>query len=238
MFSRTYSRIINIIERGLLEMRQPYLSCSWGKDSVFLLWCMLKVKPDIPVVYMSSNYAFPETYALRDRLVEAWNLNYIEIPAINNPDLVKEYGMPDINRTASQQNKVVNMLKKERANSWSHDHGYDGSFWGIRADESRGRKMLIKHKGELFRANDGLWRCSPLAYVRIRELWWMIDHYQVPYSAVYDKTLFFPREQIRNGGWMTTDGAGLFGRIAWLKHYYPEQYKILVELNPQVRSYT
>jgi phosphoadenosine phosphosulfate reductase len=219
-------------------MRQPYLSCSWGKDSVFMLWMMLKVQPDIPVVYMNSNYAFPETYALRDRLVAEWNLNYIELPAaVDYLDIVQEFGLPDVSRTEADQQRVVDILKKRRANTWSQEHGYDGNFWGIRKDESRARRRMIENRGELFRSKDGLWRCSPLAFVPIRELWWMIDHYQVPYSGVYDQTLFFPREQIRNEGWLTTDGAK-HGRIAWLKHYYPEQYKILVEIDPQVRSYT
>jgi phosphoadenosine phosphosulfate reductase len=238
LFSRELSRITDIIQRGLLEMRQPYLSCSWGKDSVFLLWCMLRIKPDIPVVYMNSNYAFPETYELRDRLVKEWNLNYIELPAaVDYAEIIQEFGLPDITRTQAQQKRVVDILKKNRANTWSQEHGYDGNFWGIRADESRARLKLIQHKGDLFRSKDGLWRCSPLAHIKIRELWWMIDHYQIPYSHVYDKTLFFPRHQIRNAGWLTTDGAA-HGRIAWLKHYYPDKYYLLAAQYPEIRSYT
>lgn len=219
-------------------MRQPYLSCSWGKDSVFLLWCLLKIQPTIPVVYMNSNYAFPETYALRDRLVKEWDLNYIELPAaVDYKDIITEFGLPDVTRTKAQQKTVVDILKKKHANSWSHEHGYDGNFWGIRADESRARAQLIRHKGDIFRAKDGLWRCSPLAHVSIRELWMMIDHYRVPYSAVYNKTLLFPREHIRNAGWLTTDGAA-HGRIAWLKYYYPDYYRELAIAHPEIRSYT
>lgn len=219
-------------------MRQPYLSCSWGKDSMVLLWAMRKVDAQIPVVYMNSNYAFPETYELRDRIVKEWNLDYIELPAAHDyMDIVQEFGLPDVCRSTSDQKKVVDILKKTRANNWSEENGYDGNFWGIRADESRARRALIKNKGDIFQAKNGLWRCSPLAHVSLREIWWMIDHYQIPYSAVYDKTLFFPREQIRNAGWLTTDGAA-YGRIAWLKHYYPDKYRIIAELYPQVRSYT
>lgn len=238
MFRQELSRILDIIERGLLEMRQPYLSCSWGKDSLVLLWATLRVQPKIPVVFMNSNYAFPETYALRDRIVEEWNLNYIELPpAADYLQIISEFGLPDINRTQAAQKKVVQIIKKSRANNWALQNGYDGHLWGIRADESRARKNMIEHKGTLFRSKEGIWRCSPLAHIRLRTLWQMIDYYRIPYSAVYDKTLFFPRESIRNAGWLTTDGAA-HGRLAWLKHYYPEKYRYLADLSPEVRSYT
>lgn len=239
VFETRLEKCRQTIRHGLEVMQKPYLSCSWGKDSVLTLWLVRQVNESIPVVFMDSGYAFPETYQLRDRLLAEWNIqNYIEIPPnIDYFDLCQIYGLPGIDRTDATQKKVVDLLKKNKANSWAQGHGYDGHFWGLRADESRGRRVLLRKNGLLYQGKTGLWRCSPIGWLSTREVWDIIFEQEIPYSGIYDRTQLIPREKIRNSGWLTTDGAA-DGRIVWLKRHYPELYFRLVAEFPQVKSYT
>ncbi len=234
------TRLLNKFDRwvtsGLEIIKRPYLSCSWGKDSTFLVWLVLRHQPHIPVVFVDSGYCLPDTYAIRDRLVDEWGLNYEEVPAaVDYLDVVKDWGLSDITRRGQDQQKVVALLKKDPMVAWAHEHGYTGLFWGLRADESARRRATSRVHGPLFHAKHAdLWRCAPLAWLTGHELWYLIDSLEIPYNTLYDKTLLQPRELIRNSGWLTTDGARTKGRIVWLRHYYPDLYRRLREIEPLV----
>ena len=235
--TRLLAKCDRIVGEGLAAMASPYLSCSWGKDSTFLLWLVLRHRPDIPVVFVDSGYAMPDTYAIRDRLLREWGpLRYTEVPsAVDYLELVRTWGLPDVSRKDSDQQRVVRLLKKDPMTTWAHQHGYDGIFWGMRADESAPRRAMCRYYGATFHASSAdLWRCAPLAWLTGHELWYLIDSLALPYNGLYDKTLLQPRELIRNGGWLTTDGARSKGRLVWLRYYYPDLYGRLADMSPEV----
>lgn len=233
------NQAMDIIEQGLAVMKRPYVSCSWGKDSTALLWLLIGFNPDIPVVHFHSSYQLPEIPELRDELIEKWQLNYLEIPGRDLSEMIDwlgEIGLPDISRKPAQQRRVVTELKTDKGREVAQEHGLDGMFWGLRAAESRARRNLFRGKSPLYQGQDGLWRCAPLAWWSDSDLWALIDHFRIPYAKLYDKTLFEPREKIRNAGWLTTDGAR-YGRLVWLKYYYPNHFNQLAGEFPEVRDY-
>jgi phosphoadenosine phosphosulfate reductase len=229
----------NIIFEGIDAIRKPYLSCSFGKDSVVLLHLVLPYMPNIPVVFINSGYCFPDTYEVRDCFARDYNINLVEIAQpYDYLEIIEQYGLPD-DRTGTQQAKVVKLLKKDMANEWAKESGYDGNFWGIRKEESNGRRVMLNNRGALFYAKDAdLWRCSPLADWKWEDVWAYIHTYDVPYSQIYNKHGFCDPRQIRNSSWVTTDGAAQNGRVVWLKYYYPELFYKLAEQRPEIRRYT
>lgn len=227
--------IQTIIEKGLSKIRNPYVSCSFGKDSIVLLYFILKKKPDIPVVYLSREYEMPEIYEFKDYLKKKWKLNLIEVKDIvDHYEMCKEIGL-EFERDEKHKN-LGNKLKKGPLVQFAKDKGYDGFFWGIRADESRTRRNYILYRGNCHQGKDGFWRCSPLAYITAFELWRIIDILEIPYCRLYDKTKFFSREQLRNGGWLGTTGIEK-GRIVHLKYYYPDLFRKIEKDFPHVRSF-
>jgi len=238
VFRRWIAATQNIIFEGLETMDKPYLSCSFGKDSVVLLHLVMQYAPDIAVVFINSGYCFPDTYEVRDKFIRDYHINLVEIQQPHDyMDIIDQYGLPD-DRTPTQQDKVVRLLKKDLANEWAKANGYDGHFWGMRKEESAGRRVMLNNRGPLFRAQAaGLWRCAPLADWRWEDIWAYIHAYDVPYSGIYDKHGFCDPRQIRNTSWVTTDGAAHNGRVAWLKYYYPELYAKLAEQVPEIRLY-
>lgn len=230
----------SIIERGLATMRKPYCACSWGKDSGMVVWLLLKVAPDVPIVWLRDDDPIPDTLQFRDRCLCEWHIrNYIEIPKVPLTNIIAEFhriGLTDIDRTRNDQTKLVTSIKKHPLGEWAAREGFDGLFWGLRADESRARRMLFRTRGPLYRVQNGGWRCAPIAFWTGTVLWQIIDLLGLPYNTLYDKTMFEPREMIRNGGWLSTDGAWQ-GRVVWLKHYYPDLYHRLAAEFPEVTSY-
>lgn len=238
VFHRRVEEARDIIAEGVRVMRAPYLSCSFGKDSVVLLHLVTRHFPAIPVVFINSNYCFPDTYEIRNRFIREYGINLREL---NQPhdyiEIIDQYGLPD-DRTSQQQKKVVELLKKDLANNWAKAAGFDGHFWGMRKEESKGRRVMLNTKGPLFYAEKAsLWRCAPLANWRWEDIWAYIHTLGVPYSNIYDKHGFCDPKQIRNTSYITTDGAAHNGRVAWLKYYYPDLFNQLAEKIPKLREY-
>lgn len=238
VFQRRVEEARRIIDNSITAIKRPYLSCSFGKDSVVLLHLVHQRMPNIPVVFINSQYCFPDTYVVRDEFIKEYNINLVEIKQPHDYiDIINTYGLPD-DRTPAQQQKVVDLLKKDLANVWAHENGYDGCFWGLRKEEARGRKWLLNVKGSLFFADSAkLWRSAPLANWTWDDIWAYIHYFGVPYSGIYDKTRFCDPKHIRNTSWVTTDGAAKNGRVVWLKYYYPDLYNRLVSEIPEIRRY-
>jgi len=239
VFGRRVNDARHIVSEALQVIKNPYLSCSFGKDSVALLHLVLQQDPGIPVVFINSGYCFPDTYEVRDAFIRDHGINLVEIQQPHDyMEIVDQFGLPD-DRAQAQQDKVVRLLKKDLANQWAKENGHDGHFWGMRKEESSGRRVLLNNRGTLFYAQAaGLWRCSPLANWRWEDIWAYIHTFDVPYSKIYERAGFCDPKQIRNTSWITTDGAAQNGRVAWLKYYYPELYASLADKFPEIKKYT
>jgi len=238
VFKKRIEEADAIVKKALGMMKKPYVSCSFGKDSVVLLHLVLRHSAEIDVIFINSQYCFPDTYEVRDTFKEKHNINMIELKQPHDYiDIINQYGLPD-ERTSYEQKKVVELLKKDLANAFAYEHGYDGNFWGMRKDESRKRKWLLNTKGPIFWAEQAkLWRISPLTNWTWDDIWTYIHFYEVPYSKIYDKHGFCDPKQIRNTSYVTTDGATINGRVAWLRYYYPDIYNRLSQTIPEIRRY-
>ncbi|MDP2664938.1 MAG: phosphoadenosine phosphosulfate reductase family protein, partial [bacterium] len=61
------------------------VALSFGKDSMVLVHLMKEANPQVPVFAVISDTEFPETLALRDKVVKDWDLNYKEYVFQNDP---------------------------------------------------------------------------------------------------------------------------------------------------------
>lgn len=228
------------IERAFEIYKQPYLSCSWGKDSSVVMYLVTTSYPDTPVVFMDSGYANPDTYKFRDWYLENLGLeNYHEVKCPEDYiELNLKYGLPSIDRSKSDHEKVKQIVKKDVLDEYAIKNGWDCCIWGIRAEETKGRRALLRSRGLLYETKSGIGKCSPIGWWTGQDLWLAIDSLKIPYSDIYDKEMppFFTRKTISNSGWLTTDGAER-GKVVWLKRFYPEQYKKLKKIFPEVTSY-
>lgn len=225
-----------IIVESMKIAKKPFLSMSWGKDSAFLLFLFKEMNIDIDVIFLNSNYCCPDTYEYRDRIIKEWNIQkYIELKQeIDYMDLCKEFGLPS-ERTKQEEKKVRQKIKIDTLNDYAINNNYDLCFWGIRMDESKGRKYFVLRYGDIT-TNQQVNKSSPIARIKLNELFYFYDYYNIPLNPIYTKTKFLKREQIRNSGWISILGAEN-GKVKWLQYYYPEQFQKLVKEFPEVRKY-
>lgn len=232
MLGRKTGRINAVIAEQLNTSRKPMLSLSWGKDSYLLLHFVLQHKADIAVVYLDSGYGLPDNYRFRDNILAFTTMNYIELQQdIDYIAFCKQFKLPH-HRTVAEQKKAVAVLKKDQLDRFASRNGYDLIFWGLRADESRGRFNLAKN-GYWFDKANGIRYCHPLIYMKQFELWYTYEILGLPVNEIYKKTTgIITKEQIRNSGYLSTDGAN-YGRIQWLRDFYPEEYSRLLYYFPE-----
>jgi 3'-phosphoadenosine 5'-phosphosulfate sulfotransferase (PAPS reductase)/FAD synthetase len=229
------NRIIDSAERLNL-----YCSCSWGKDSSVLLHLLVQHGWTGTVIWKAFPHEIPGQKEFREKVLKEWNIkDYREVGGGTLEEhlaFYHEHGLAGITEGKDHE-KNVSRIKKSVLADYATANGFDGFFWGLRADEAIKRRWLLGKRGTLFQAQvDNQFRCSPLAWWTGKDIWAYIDATQIPYNPVYDNTLFEPREKIRNIGWLSTDGAER-GRIVFLKYYYPELYQRLESEFPEVKNY-
>ena len=236
---RKLNKFYEIVDKAFLEYKKHYISCSWGKDSILTAHLILNRYHDATVVFMNSGYALSDIYNFRDYYLNKFGIkNYVELKCSHDyAELNLKYGLPSIDRTISDHEKVKNIIKKDVIEEWAIENNYDCCFWGIRADETAGRKNLLRRFGLLYKISE-IAKCSPIGWWNNEDIWNIIDILNIPYSKIYDKEMkpFFTRNTIKNGGYLTTDKANQ-GRLIWLKKFYPDDYNKLSSKFNEVRTY-
>lgn len=239
-FQRKVQKSLSIIREAFrIEGVKWSASISFGKDSLVLLDLLHQVTDKIPVYFMDSEYKLPDVYETLELAQQRYRFDIHKTYfADGRPiqEVWEKFGIPGINRTEAMQNKALKVLKKDPADRWAKEHGYNGIFWGIRKEESASRKWMIMSFGVTFENKQGFYRCAPLADWKADDIWAYIVSRQLPYPKLYDYQKFQTRNWIRNTGWATTDGANE-GRILWLREFYPDYYDRLEWMLPIVKSY-
>lgn len=156
----------NLIAEYVAKYPKSAVALSFGKDSMALVHLMRQVKPDILVFAVLSNTEFPETLALRDKVVKDWNLNYKEYVFEN--DLTK--GIEECCRTIK-----VNTFKEAVKD-------LDCWFSGIRKDEGFTRVDF-----QYVEDKDGLIKVNPILDFTEKDIWRYTAVNEIPVNALYGK---------------------------------------------------
>lgn len=144
-FRKLVNRTSGFIRWALERVNNPYVSCSFGKDSSVMLHLILPFRPGIKVIWLT----FPETKYLN---------NYYEVAEIWK----KRFGinLEEIFIDIPAHDPFDDTTAFPRA-------PYDAYFSGITKEESRMRTMTLKSHGMFFKKKDGMIRIAPLADWRI-----------------------------------------------------------------------
>jgi len=222
------------IEKFCVVAPHSHVSVSWGKDSIVLLDLCKRVKKDIDIVWIDRGEGgdVPDVYGLIERYKErGYRIRRVPTPkSILN--LYEDYSVEEV-----EQKKLITHMLKETCNKVNAE--YDGFFWGIRAKESKGRKMFAKCYKGIFERTTGAKTCSPLLWWTARDIWAYIYINGVDYNTFYDKvsTRDFERENIRYSNYAGLVGIG-DGRIVEIKRFYPELYRRMVSVCPHLKAFT
>lgn len=206
-FKRKVAQAKQFIKQAL-EISPAIVSISWGKDSTVMLHLAQQIKPDILAVH----YASPESHSgitsnfpeVIDNYLDRFNTNYRYLVA--EPDW------------AFTPNTV-----KDRVHSIVNTDDYRMDLIGVRADESRERKLAIKKYGVIHQYSTGLWRCFPLAYWKTRDIWAYTILHELPYLMAYN---YSDRTNPHAVFWFSQN-----------KHRVAEQREVVKKYNPKLNDY-
>jgi len=168
-----------------LEQHGPriVLACSFGAEDVVLLDMMLRINPRSTFFYLDTDFLFPETYALRDRIMEHYQLRseqMIQMKSTLSPaEQATQHGEGLWLRSPDQ---CCQLRKIESLTRVLKD--YAAWITGIRRDQSPTRA----HAGIVeWDAKFGLVKFNPLATWSWEQVWEYIRSQSVPYNTLHDQ---------------------------------------------------
>jgi len=167
------------------------VACSFGKDSLVVLYLALQINSDVQIVFGNTGIEFPETVRLARELEREWNLNLsILKPETTfwkiNERIKKEKLRLDDGRKHS--NICCYHLKEKPFRKWAKANKINRSITGITAMESRHRMFVACMKGaEYYSHRDGFWKVHPLMYWTPEEVWSFTHDHNLPVNEAYEK---------------------------------------------------
>jgi phosphoadenosine phosphosulfate reductase len=184
------------------------LACSFGAEDVALVDMVQRINPQVPLFYLDTDFLFPETYEVRDRIIARYDLQpaqVIQVKSRLTPEQqATQYGEALWLREPDQccRLRKVESLSQILA-------GYSAWITGIRRDQAptRAHAGLVEWDEKF-----NLVKFNPLAKWTWAEVWAYIRLHDVPYNALHDHnypsigcthctTPVMPGEDLRSGRW-------------------------------------
>jgi phosphoadenosine phosphosulfate reductase len=254
-----YRRLLDRIGEHLDE-NDGFVSWSGGKDSTVVVDLARQVDPHTPVVFFDSGLQFPETLRYLEQIAEAWRLNYHVIRA--DPDLLTlliacggfDHNAPDRRLKGRLADIMITGPAAE-----AHARYGRGSLWGVRAEESAGRRALYRRClaaetrarqqsspeevrarfGGIVRRADGTVTYGPIWDWQRGQVFSYLAGRGIAPNPLYRKLaeLGVPEQQIRVDS--IIDAAMLSnGHIAWVQKGWPDLFDRLAVALPRLREWT
>lgn len=128
---------------ALAKVQNPYVACSFGKDSAVMLHLLLGLNHNIPVRFVRWH---GETELINnfDKVIKDWQIRF----AINLFQI-------ELSRTSTNE-------KVEERKTFNTSE-YDSYFIGLRQQESTARRITLKTHGMFYLNRGGMTRISPLS---------------------------------------------------------------------------
>ena len=174
---KPYKALVNktsgFIRWALERVENPYLACSFGKDSSVMLHLVLQHKPDIQIKFLTKK----ETYLIDDyeAVVNWWREKYNA-----KIEVIQYLGW-------LEGGTKTGIAKNMQAN------GFDAYFVGIRQDESVARRISIKKLGMFYKMADGKTRITPMSDWTTKEVGVYMLANDLPILKAYQREGFEAR---------------------------------------------
>lgn len=237
------------VARDGAKLGRMFAGMSGGKDSAALaaVLCAAGLRETIPLVYCHSDLNTPGMEETALAIAEKLDMDL----DIVEPDF--PVGTRDVWQFLRELPREISIfdernhlrLRKACASgnmlvAYQYDRGFSGAFSGMRAEESRGRLMNRKVRGDTYQIKkDGAWMCHPLADWDGLDVWAMIASCGLPSCAHYRTLLeryHVPPESPRSrvDCVLTEDQIVGVGSLEHLRRLYPELYGRILRERPEI----
>lgn len=237
-----------------------YIAFSGGKDSTVV--AHLARATGLPLMWFDSGLEFPETRSYIECFAERWGLDlHVERPSRSALDMLVSSGWWD--HSAAGDNARLSVMRDvliEHPAEQAHAEFGGGELWGIRAEESPGRRKALlaalrretgggcdccasrvdqqPRHGGVIRRRSGETAFSPVWDWTTSEIFGYLDAREIPVNPVYERfrRIGAPTEMQRVS--LLVDGSALaIGRAVWLRRGWPEMFEQLAAVLPRLREF-
>lgn len=184
------------------------LACSFGAEDVVLLDMIQKIAPRTKLFYLDTDFLFPETHEVKDRLIAKYGLapeQVLQVKSLLTPEQqAAQHGEALWTRNPDQCCQLRKIEPLARVLS-----GYAAWITGIRRDQAptRANAGLVEWDQKF-----NLVKLNPLAAWKSEDVWAYIKVHEVPYNELHDRHYpsigcthctapVMPGEDPRSGRW-------------------------------------
>jgi phosphoadenosine phosphosulfate reductase len=156
------------------------LASSFGAEDVVLIDMVQKINAATPILYLDTDFLFPETYETRDALISKYGIRPTQVKSLLTPtQQAEKHGDKLWER---RPDDCCNLRKVEPLTRALN--GYKAWITGIRRDQSaaRANSQIVEWDPKF-----GLVKFNPLARWTSEEVWNYIRLHGVPYNPLHDQ---------------------------------------------------
>lgn len=213
------------------------VSFSSGKDSTVVLDLVRRVVPDVSTAFFDSGCEYESTY----EVVAHYGVQTIYLER-SLPELCRYVGAWGAEAECpGAEVSFSHYLIDEPSRRWAFQDGLSVIVLGLRAQESKGRKMNVRRRGSFYEVGTHSCRLRllPIASWSHDDVWAYVASRGLKYNAAYDKMaeLGIPRDSWRVSTLMGMCGAATMGRYSYLAQVDPKKYNELVRDFPKIAEY-
>lgn len=246
-----------------LENSDGYLAFSGGKDSLAVLHLTLQVDHAVPVVFFDSGFEYPETYAYLQQIQSHYDITIDVIPSRRTTlQVLIDSGAWDHDTPPGRLNENLHRLLITEPASIAHQRYGPGELWGVRAEESQGRRIRYalalreemaaqcgpdccaghleqRHThGGLIRRQDTTLAYGPVWDWSTEQIWAYLDSHHVPVNPIYQRLRALGAPEHFHRISTILDGQRLeHGRCTWLQRGWPTLFNALATALPRIREF-
>lgn len=159
------------------------LTSSLQVEDMVVLHMLRQHMSDIPVIFLDTGYHFAQTYAYRDRMVQEWSINLVNVlpekTVAEHETVVGKQYMVEPTKCCGTRKVAPLMRSLEPFDLW---------FTGLRREQSPTRANLKKVEEQTLPTGKKLWKLSPLADWSWQQVWDYADAHAIPHLSLYDQS--------------------------------------------------
>lgn len=228
-FRRKVDRARLLVEQAFRLNDSWYVALSGGKDSTCVLDLVRDHRPDTAAQFSAREWDLPETVEYLRSIANLRKTGYLSQDA--EYEWAQRWSSKEVAREMWPD--IIWVDNHQQISQISEN----GVFLGLRSDEARHRKIHIASQGPLFQAErDGKWRCNPISWWNVMDVWAYIVARDLPYNRAYDvmDRAGIPLEEQRVGPFAYALSGG---SATILKRCWPEWLNRYAAAHPEVRAY-
>lgn len=235
------------IRQALELARRPYVACSFGKDSLCLLHLVALARPGVDVIWLRADEydEWPDTERVAREFERRFPITLHPVWTMSITECYRAAGGFYVFAETQAQREADRRYARAFVEAMEGEASRldcDLAFIGLRQEESKRRRLLLRTRGALFFARTHrIMECFPLSRWSARDVWAYIHENELPYPDLYD--LHPDRERARNGAMFAANVPVIggvstyFGQLAVLRRMYPELFNRFAAEFPDVRAY-